>query len=192
MRTSSNRFSSSSTRRQGILIADEVGLGKTIEAGLIWTELRSRFDYRRLLVLCPAVLKEKWRTELLRRFGISAAIMDARELLRQLSDPAAESRQRDFAAICTMPGLRPRRGWDDSDKSTKHPASQLAEFLSASADNEPLIDLLVIDEAHYLRNPETLTNTLGELLAGVADRVVMLSPGHDECEASADSKRQRC
>src|SRR5207253_175194 len=40
----------------GILIADEVGLGKTIEAGLLWTELRSRFDFRRLLVLCPAVL----------------------------------------------------------------------------------------------------------------------------------------
>ena len=42
----------------GILIADEVGLGKTIEAGLIWTELRSRIDARRLLVLCPAVLRE--------------------------------------------------------------------------------------------------------------------------------------
>ena len=36
----------------GMLIADEVGLGKTIEAGLIWTELRSRFDFRRIMVLC--------------------------------------------------------------------------------------------------------------------------------------------
>lgn len=44
-----------------ILIADEVGLGKTIEAGLIWTELRSRFEMNRLLVLCPATLREKWR-----------------------------------------------------------------------------------------------------------------------------------
>jgi len=43
----------------GILIADEVGLGKTIEAGLIWTELRSRFDFQRLVVLCPAMLREK-------------------------------------------------------------------------------------------------------------------------------------
>src|SRR5574340_1070239 len=39
----------------GILIADKVGLGKTIEAGLIWTELRARFDMRRLLVICPAM-----------------------------------------------------------------------------------------------------------------------------------------
>ena len=37
----------------GLLIADEVGLGKTIEAGLVWTELRARFDAKNLLVLCP-------------------------------------------------------------------------------------------------------------------------------------------
>ena len=48
----------------GILIADEVGLGKTIEAGLLWTELRSRFDFRRLFVLCPAILRGKWVREL--------------------------------------------------------------------------------------------------------------------------------
>ena len=53
----------------GILIADEVGLGKTIEAGLVWTELRSRYDTRRLMVLCPAMLREKWKMELQRRFG---------------------------------------------------------------------------------------------------------------------------
>ena len=41
----------------GILIADEVGLGKTIEAGLIWTELRARMDAKRLLVVCPGVLQ---------------------------------------------------------------------------------------------------------------------------------------
>ena len=47
-----------------ILIADEVGLGKTIEAGLIWTELKQRYDFKRLLVVCPKVLSEKWRNEL--------------------------------------------------------------------------------------------------------------------------------
>lgn len=39
----------------GLLIADEVGLGKTIEAGLIWTELRSRYNSRNLVILCPAL-----------------------------------------------------------------------------------------------------------------------------------------
>ena len=55
----------------GILIADEVGLGKTIEAGLIWTELRSRFDMRRLMVICPAALREKWKRELSTKIGVA-------------------------------------------------------------------------------------------------------------------------
>ena len=49
---------------RGLLIADEVGLGKTFEAGLIWTELRARVDARRLLVVCPKMLCEKWRLEI--------------------------------------------------------------------------------------------------------------------------------
>ncbi len=163
------------TPAKGLLIADEVGLGKTIEAGLIWTELRSRLDYRRLLVLCPAVLREKWRTELARRFGIKAQLMDAKELLRHFSDPTSISPQNEFAAICTMSGLRPRRGWNDSENPPSHSASKLAMLLDDKENEEPLIDLLVIDEAHYLRNPGTLTNELGRLLSGISDRVVMLS-----------------
>lgn len=46
---------------RGLLIADEVGLGKTIEAGLIWIELRARVHARRLLVMCPKMLCNKWR-----------------------------------------------------------------------------------------------------------------------------------
>ncbi|MFW9604971.1 MAG: SNF2-related protein, partial [Pseudomonas sp.] len=53
----------------GILIADEVGLGKTIEAGLIWTELRARFDAKRLLVIAPAMLRLKWKKELKNQIG---------------------------------------------------------------------------------------------------------------------------
>ena len=60
----------------GLLLADEVGLGKTIEAGLIWTEFRARLDFRRLVVVCPAILREKWRDELRNRFGIDAHVVD--------------------------------------------------------------------------------------------------------------------
>ena len=63
---------------KGLLIADEVGLGKTIEAGLIWTELRSRFESRRLLVVCPAFLRDKWCLELKNRFGIEARIISVK------------------------------------------------------------------------------------------------------------------
>lgn len=69
---------------QGLLIADEVGLGKTIEAGLIWTELVARFDCHRLLVICPKSLTEKWRVELWQKFSVDAKIVDAGELLGYL------------------------------------------------------------------------------------------------------------
>jgi hypothetical protein len=93
----------------GILVADEVGLGKTIEAGLIWTELRSRFDLQRLLVVCPAMLREKWSRELHRRFGVKPDILGAGEFLQVLRE-AAEGTRREFAVIASLQGLRPRSG----------------------------------------------------------------------------------
>jgi superfamily II DNA or RNA helicase len=61
-----------------VLIADEVGLGKTIQAGLVIAELRARGAADRVLVLTPAGLREQWALELLERFGIEAAVVDMR------------------------------------------------------------------------------------------------------------------
>ncbi len=63
-----------------ILLADEVGLGKTVQAGLILSELRARQALRRALVLTPAGLREQWAAELRGRFKLEAAIVDAGEL----------------------------------------------------------------------------------------------------------------
>lgn len=164
----------------GILIADEVGLGKTIEAGLIWTELRSRFDMRRLLVLCPAALREKWRRELSNKFGVSAQICDAEETLHLLQDENA--RTRGFAIVASIQGLRPPRNWEDDTNG--HATARLARFLRAMENEERLIDLLVIDEAHHLRNPETLANELGQLLKAVSEYCVLLTatPIHNKSQ----------
>lgn len=59
-----------------VLIADEVGLGKTIQAGLIISELSARGAVDRVLVLAPAGLREQWAAELRVRFGLAATIMD--------------------------------------------------------------------------------------------------------------------
>src|SRR6185436_2958306 len=59
-----------------VLIADEVGLGKTIQAGLIIAELKAFWAADRVLLLVPAGLREQWQSELGERFGITAAIVD--------------------------------------------------------------------------------------------------------------------
>lgn len=161
---------------RGILIADEVGLGKTIEAGLIWTELRTRFDFRRLLVLCPAVLREKWQRELLNRFGVDADILDAKGTLARLRRAETERHAGNFAIVASLQGLRPRRGWREDDGGKKRgTASQLARFLEDRSEDDPLVDLCIIDEAHYLRNRETMTSNLGRLVRAVSDYIVLLS-----------------
>src|SRR3546814_3538695 len=60
-----------------MILADEVGLGKTIEAGLILKELRARGVADRVLVVCPASLQYQWQTELRTKFNASFEIMDA-------------------------------------------------------------------------------------------------------------------
>jgi len=157
----------------GLLLADEVGLGKTIEAGLIWTELRSRFDIRRVLVLCPAMLREKWRDELNNRFGISADIVKPGDVLALLADFHAQQRY-DYSVVCSMQGFRPRKGWNRGEKKLDA-ASRLARFLEECAYEEPLFDLVIVDEAHYMRNPETMTSQLGRLLRGVSEYILLLS-----------------
>ncbi|HBG30477.1 MAG TPA: helicase [Gammaproteobacteria bacterium] len=158
---------------QGLLIADEVGLGKTIEAGLIWTELRFRKNAKRMLVVCPAMLTEKWRLELKSRFATQATEVSAGELFAALDD--ADPVQSTQCFICSLQGVRPPRDWDDEQSENGRPAARLARKLQQAASGEPLFDLTIIDEAHYLRNMETASATLGELLRPVSEHLVLLS-----------------
>lgn len=159
---------------RGIVIADEVGLGKTIEAGLIWTELRARQNARRLLVVCPAMLREKWKDELSNRFGVRAEIVDAGELLARLK-VAQERPLEEFALIVSMQGVRPPRDWNDRNEPSNSAAAQLARFLKEAEVNDPLLHLVVVDEAHYLRNAHTQTHRFAALLRPVTDGLALLT-----------------
>ena len=72
------KFINSPTER--LIIADEVGLGKTIESALIWMELQARRQAKRLLVVCPNILAEKWRDELRNKFLFDARVVKFAEL----------------------------------------------------------------------------------------------------------------
>lgn len=157
---------------RGVLIADEVGLGKTIEAGLIWTELRFRTNATNMLVVCPAMLIDKWRLELTRRFGTASEVMSPAELLEWIDAPRQQPHAK--AIICSMQGLRPPRDWADDKRPSDRPAAKLARRLKDLEDSS-LFDVTVIDEAHYLRNEDTATAKLGRLLRPVSEYFVMLS-----------------
>ena len=160
----------------GLLIADEVGLGKTIEAGIIWTELRAREDMRRLLVVCPAMLREKWRDELKNRFGIDASIVNASTLADELRHSSSFGPSK--AWIASYQALRPPKTWKptaDSAGKRLSARSVLATLLDENATEDPLVDLVVFDEAHYMRNPESAAHTLGEMLREVSHHRVLLS-----------------
>lgn len=157
---------------RGLLIADEVGLGKTIEAGLIWTELVARFDARRLLVVCPKPLIEKWRAELRSKFNVEAKACNAAELMDLLRDDA--DLKQGFAAVVSLSSLRPPAKWNDDVEPDQSARGQLARYLADEREDE-LFDLVIFDEAHHLRNAQTANHKLGQLVTQAADYSLLLS-----------------
>lgn len=144
------------TGTERLLIADEVGLGKTIEAGLIWTELDQRAGIRRGLVVCPASLTRKWQGEMRRRFDRDLELIDQRRL-GEIATALEEGRDPVFHGICSIESLR-----------TSPHLDSLSQFA-------PRIDLVIVDEAHALRNTGTRSFSLGELLSDWADVLLFLS-----------------
>lgn len=162
--------------RGRLLIADEVGLGKTIEAIYIWKELQARENSQRLLVVCPAMLQQKWKFELKNRFNINASIVKADQILDKLNHRATLSSSSSFVFIASLESLRPPRNFEDeSNKSTRAQFARKLELENSAADEFALFDLVVIDEAQHLRNPGTRNNRLGHLLNDASHHLVLLT-----------------
>jgi len=141
-----------------LLIADDVGLGKTIEAGYILRELDMRQGkLDRVLAVVPARLTRKWRKEMKERFGEVFDIIKGSDILQQ-ADLLRHDRSPDrFRWIISYESVRPE------------------EITAAINETQLPIDLLIVDEAHRLRNPETLQHRLGSALCDCADTVLFLS-----------------
>lgn len=115
-----------------VLLADEVGLGKTIEAGLILQRLLQTGRARRVLILVPESLLHQWFVELLRRFSLWFALYDeARCRALEAATPGCNPFLDDQLLLC------------DPDLLLRHPG-RLDQALAAGW------DLLVVDEAHHL------------------------------------------
>lgn len=160
------------SRTNSLLIADEVGLGKTIEAGLIWTELQMRIKAKRLLVVCPAVLCTKWKAELQDKFKVNSRIVNSSELiecLREIDNSPTDP----CVLITSIQGCRPPKDWEN--EKNKRGSAQLARYLEAQDTAKNYFDLLILDEAHLIRNPETKSFAFIENIRPFCEAVLMLS-----------------
>ncbi|WP_272518229.1 MULTISPECIES: SNF2-related protein [unclassified Providencia] len=126
---------------KGVVLADEVGLGKTIEACLVlsqyWAECK-----RRILIICPASLRRQWAQELADKFNLPAQILDAKTWRTSVNNGQANP----FANQCIS-------------IMSYHYAVRMEVQLML----EPW-DIVVIDEAHKLRNAYRISNKMGQTL----------------------------
>lgn len=148
-------FACANPLSRGVILADEVGLGKTIEAGLVisqrWAERR-----RRILIIVPANLRKQWHQELQDKFNLQCVLLEAKsynELRKQ--DRANPFQVATGPVICSY------------------------QFAKAKAEDIKAVDwdLVVLDEAHRLRNVYKTSNviakTLKEALAHVHSKVLL-------------------
>ena len=164
-----------------LILADEVGLGKTIESALIWLELQARRQAKRLLVVCPKTLAQKWKQELQQKFLLDARVVGFQELREEVDRIRHAGPSHAFTLIATYTGLRPPK---DELRLLNAPPGEgergtaktefLRELLHSDVDYEPF-DMVVFDEAHYMRNPATTTFHLGEALSVSAGAVLCVS-----------------
>ena len=161
------KFLNSPNRR--LLVADEVGLGKTIEAGHIMLELKARNELRNVLIVCPKSLQEKWKAELYEKFGLTFKIVDtAKELINDLNAKTGAVR-----AIVNYEKIRGRKGNKKKEdaKSNKLP-NTLIDYLEV---HQPRFSMVLCDEAHKMRNKETQTYKGAEVLMDLADTALFLT-----------------
>ena len=164
---------------QRLLIADEVGLGKTIESLYIWKELQARDDALRLLVVCPAMLRGKWKKDMEQHFGIKAQIVDASELLEEC-DKARKDNQKSFALVTSLEGIRQKdideEHLPDGSKNRKSvKLNHLFEEVSDDSVFNQLFDLAIFDEAAKLTNTGTANFATAKRINRISKNLLLLS-----------------
>jgi len=126
---------------KGVVLADEVGLGKTIEAGLVlcqyWAERK-----RKLLIICPASLRRQWAQELQEKFNLPSQILDSKTYSQLQKSGIYNPLNNKQVVIMSY-----------------HYAARLEDKLVGQ-----IWDLVVIDEAHKLRNAHRESNKMGKAL----------------------------
>src|SRR4051812_290707 len=158
--------------RPRLLIADEVGVGKTIEAGLIIKELRARMDLSSVLVICPKALvaERKWTTEM-KRFDEHFTALDGPLLRHCMQETDLEGEWPEQYAKAILPFSL----FDSDLVFGRNGQSKQTGIGLVSLNPPPKFDLVIVDEAHHIRNPETLLHQGVRYFCDNAHAVLLLT-----------------
>lgn len=157
-----------------ILIADDVGVGKTIEAGLIIKEMEARSELSSVLVICPRplVAEKKWVSEM-KRFDENFTQLDGREFAECMSETDRDGEWPERHAKTVIPYSL---FGEDSILGTRSKSRKRHKTIGLSElDPLPHFDLVIVDEAHTIRNPGTWAYQAVSLFCENADAVVFLT-----------------
>lgn len=159
------------SERPRLLVADGVGVGKTIEAGLILRELQARRDIRSILIICPRplVTERKWQIEM-KRFEERFVHLDGPTLRYCINEMDLE-------------GI-----WPEQHQRIIIPYSLFDEALLYGSDGKrkrktglldldppPRFDLVIVDEAHHIRNQDTFSHKAVRFFCDHAEAVIFLT-----------------
>lgn len=164
-----------SSPRVRYLLADEVGLGKTIEAGLILRELKLRGMARRILVVAPKGLVRQWQAEMRLHFGETFHFVEPAQLAAYRHWRSEEEnlwRTQD-QVICSLDSVKPlegRRGWN-AEQLASYNRERFEDLVSAQW------DLVIIDESHRMggSTEQVARYKLGAALAEASPYLLLLS-----------------
>ncbi|MBT8162557.1 DEAD/DEAH box helicase family protein [Arthrobacter sp. GN70] len=157
--------------RPRLLVADDVGVGKTIEAGLIIKELQARQRLDSILVICPKplVVENKWRSEL-KRFDEDFAHLDSTTLRHCIDETRAEGHWPSRYRKAILPYSLLDEKLLLGDSTLRRPRPGLVSLLPPVK-----FDLVIVDEAHHVRNSDTWSHRVVKHLLDSAEAAVLIS-----------------
>ena len=163
--------------RTNLLLADDVGLGKTIEAGLVIEELLLRHRARSVIIVCPPSLALKWRDEMREKFGLDFVIVDSARMAadRRTYGLAANSLRlhpRIIVSMAWLPGVRAQRLLREVLADAERPGTA----------RRYAFDVLVVDEAHHVAPAAPSAAGGGRGYAVDSQRTRALRRLADKCE----------
>src|SRR6266568_150367 len=159
--------------RPRLLIADEVGVGKTIEAGLILRELQARKDVHSVLIICPKplVTERKWQTEM-KRFDEQFIHLDGPALRHCIKETDLDGAWPEQYAKTILPFSLFNQELLSGNNNRRNKRGMIGLL---ELNPPPHFDLVIVDEAHHLRNTSTATHQGVRYFCEQAEAVIFLS-----------------